>query len=290
MPYDLTIVHFVDAPRELVFRQWIDSADLSSWFAPDNCTVTFCELDVRPGGKWRVEYRCEGGSAFSEYGEFDEVVAPEWLAFTLTQEDHRGNVGALTHVTVRFADVDGKTEMRFTQTGFKTAAKRDSHIEGWNECFRKLERHVASATGGRGTMNTSISNEHEAEAEIRALIERWANAVQNQDIETIVAHHSSDLLMFDVPPPNELRGIDAYRDSWAPFFDHFKDGGVFAIERLDVMAGDRVAFATALLRCGTEEELRKDPTTRLRLTIGLRKEHDRWMVAHEHHSYPFNPV
>ncbi len=61
--------------------------------------------------------------------------------------------------------------------------------------------------------------------------------------------------MFDVPPPNELNGIDAYRESWTPFFEHFKHGGVFAIERLDVTAGDQVAFATALLRCGTKEEL-----------------------------------
>ena len=135
-----------------------------------------------------------------------------------------------------------------------------------------------------------MSNEHDDERDIRALIERWANAVHQQDLATIVARHATNLLMFDVPPPNELRGIDAYRDSWAPFFDHFKAGGVFAIERLDVTAGDRVAFATALLRCGTEEELRKNPTTRLRLTVGLRKEPDRWMIAHEHHSFPFNPA
>jgi uncharacterized protein (TIGR02246 family) len=290
MPYDITIVYFFNAPRELVFRQWIDAADLKTWFAPDGCTVTSGEVDVRPGGRWRVEYRCDSGGAYSEYGEFREVVAPERLAFTLTQEDHEGNVGPLTEVTVRFADVDGKTEMTFSQTGFTTAKKRDSHIEGWNECFQKLASHMASPTGTRRTTRTPISDEHDAEAEIRSLIRRWANAVQSQDIETIVARHSSDLLMFDVPPPNELRGIDAYRDSWAPFFDHFKDGGVFAIERLDVVAGDHVAFATALLRCGTEEELRKDPITRLRLTIGLRKEQDRWMIAHEHHSYPFNPV
>ena len=81
--------------------------------------------------------------------------------------------------------------------------------------------------------------------------------------------------------------FDAYRDSWGPFFEHFKHGGVFAIDRIDVTAGDRVAFATALLRCGTREELAKDPTTRLRLTVGLRKEHDRWIIAHEHHSYPY---
>jgi ketosteroid isomerase-like protein len=134
------------------------------------------------------------------------------------------------------------------------------------------------------------SNEREAEAQIQALIQRWANAVQCQDIKAIVADHATNLLTFDVPPPNELNGIEAYRDSWAPFFEHFKHGGVFAIERLDVIAGDRVAFATALLRCGTKEELEKDPTTRLRLTVGLRKEHERWIIAHEHHSFPYKPV
>jgi ketosteroid isomerase-like protein len=94
------------------------------------------------------------------------------------------------------------------------------------------------------------TREHKAEADIRTLIERWASAVQRQDIATIVADHTAGFLMFDVPPPNELKGIDAYRESWAPFFEHFKQGGTFAIERLDVTAGADVAFATALLRCG----------------------------------------
>jgi ketosteroid isomerase-like protein len=62
------------------------------------------------------------------------------------------------------------------------------------------------------------------------------------------------------------------------------------IERIDVTAGDRVAFATALLRCGTRDELEKDPATRLRLTVGLRKENGRWIIAHEHHSYPSKPA
>ena len=267
--YDLTIVHLFDAPRALVFRQWIDPEDLAAWFAPDDCTVTRSEVDARPGGTWRVEYRCGSGGAYAEYGAFDEIVPPERLTFSLTQEDDKGNIGPQTRVTVSFADVDGRTQMTFSQTGFATAKKRDSHTEGWNECFRKLAAHLA------------------APVEIRTLIERWANAVQRQDLEKILARHTADFLMFDVPPPNELRGIEAYRKSWAPFFDHFKHGGVFAIERLDVTAGDRVAFATALLRCGTEEELQKNSTLRLRLTVGLRKEHDRWMIAHEHHSFPY---
>lgn len=131
------------------------------------------------------------------------------------------------------------------------------------------------------------SRERQAEADIRALIERWADAVRRQDIETIIADHAADMLMFDVPPPNELEGIEAYRASWAPFFEHFSQGGEYAIERLDVTASGSVAFATALVKCGTMEELDMDPITRLRLTVGLRKERARWIISHEHHSFPW---
>jgi ketosteroid isomerase-like protein len=60
---------------------------------------------------------------------------------------------------------------------------------------------------------------------------------------------------------------------------------VFEIESLEVTAGADVAFAFALLRCGTSEELERDPEHRLRLTLGLHKEGARWIVTHEHHSF-----
>jgi uncharacterized protein (TIGR02246 family) len=124
------------------------------------------------------------------------------------------------------------------------------------------------------------------EAEIRALIERWARAVHAADLDAVLADHAGDIVMFDVPPPNEVRGIEAYRQTWPPFFEWQKQGAVFEIVSLDVTAGADVAFANALLRCGTPAELKQDPGNRLRLTIGLRKEDGRWMVAHEHHSFP----
>jgi ketosteroid isomerase-like protein len=92
--------------------------------------------------------------------------------------------------------------------------------------------------------------------------------------------------MFDVPPPEDgVRGIEAFRETWLPFFEWQRQGASFEIVSLDVTAGADVAFAHALLRCGTEEELRKDPDNRLRLTIGLRKEDGRWVVSHEHHGH-----
>lgn len=124
------------------------------------------------------------------------------------------------------------------------------------------------------------------EAAIRELISRWAEAVHTEDLETVLADHDPDIVMFDVPPPYDgVRGIDAYRDSWPPFFEWQRQGALFEIVELDVTAGDDVAFAHALLRCGMPAELEANPENRLRLTVGLRKRDGRWVVTHEHHSF-----
>jgi uncharacterized protein (TIGR02246 family) len=125
------------------------------------------------------------------------------------------------------------------------------------------------------------------EAQIRDLIDRWARAVHDGDMDGVLADHAEDIVMFDVPPPDDgVRGIAAYRDTWPPFFEWQRQGAVFDIVALDVTAGGNVAYAHALLRCGTADEYARDPDRRLRLTLGLRKEDGRWVVAHEHHSFP----
>ncbi len=124
------------------------------------------------------------------------------------------------------------------------------------------------------------------EDEIRTLIHRWAVAAHTGDLAAVVADHTADIVMFDVPPPHDgVRGINAYRETWSGFFAWQAAGACFEIVDLDVMAGADIAYAYALLRCGTAAELAARPDQRLRLTIGLRKEHGRWMVAHEHHSF-----
>ncbi|MFF3341775.1 YybH family protein [Streptomyces flavidovirens] len=126
----------------------------------------------------------------------------------------------------------------------------------------------------------------DAEGQIRTLISQWAEAVHRGDLGGVLAHHTHDIVMFDVPPPHEgVRGIDAYRETWPPFFEWQAQGAAFEIVSLDVTVGGDVAYAHALLRCGTPQELAEHPENRLRLTVGLRKEQGRWAVAHEHHSF-----
>jgi uncharacterized protein (TIGR02246 family) len=123
--------------------------------------------------------------------------------------------------------------------------------------------------------------------QIRRLIEQWAEAVHAGDLQGVLVDHADDIVMYDVPPPYEgVRGIDAYRETWPPFFEWQARGASFEIVALDVTAGDDVAYAHALLRCGTPQQLAERPANRLRLTLGLRKQQGRWVVAHEHHSFP----
>jgi uncharacterized protein (TIGR02246 family) len=127
---------------------------------------------------------------------------------------------------------------------------------------------------------------HDDDNQIRELIEHWAAAVHAGDMDGVLADHAGDIVMFDVPPPHDgVRGIGAYRETWPPFFEWQAQGASFEIVELDVTAGEDVAYAYALLRCGSPDELAAHPEHRLRLTLGLRRDRGRWVVAHEHHSF-----
>jgi ketosteroid isomerase-like protein len=127
-----------------------------------------------------------------------------------------------------------------------------------------------------------------ADSDIRSLVADWVAAIQSRDLEGVLRQHDPGIVMFDVPPPYlGVRGLDDYRDSWGPFFDWLRSSdAVFELDELNVEAGSDVAFAYGILRCGTPADLATNPDNRLRLTLGLRKVGDQWIVVHEHHSFP----
>jgi uncharacterized protein (TIGR02246 family) len=132
----------------------------------------------------------------------------------------------------------------------------------------------------------STHDEPSEEAAIRDLLTSWAAAVRAQDLPGVLAHHADDLSMFDVPPPFESRGIEAYRQTWALFYSAQPQPVAFDIKRLDVVAGSDVAFAYALMQCAEIAPDGRRVPLDFRLTVGLRKVDGRWTVVHEHHSVP----
>jgi len=134
-------------------------------------------------------------------------------------------------------------------------------------------------------MNERPSGSQE-DAAIRNVVESSAGAVRRRDYDAILKNHSSDIVMFDVPPPFQSKGIEAYRKTWDLFFSCLSDRVVFDITGMNITAGEDVAFVITTMRClgpgvnGGYEDLD------FRLTIGLRKIDGQWTITHEHHSVP----
>jgi uncharacterized protein (TIGR02246 family) len=126
------------------------------------------------------------------------------------------------------------------------------------------------------------------EAELRALIARWSQAVRDQNLAGIRADHDPDILMFDVPPPFLSRGLDAYMVTWNMFYDMTAKPVQFDFHDIAVTAGAEVAFATAIGRCSDLSTGQK-VDLEFRLTMGFRKQNGRWRIMHEHHSVPATP-
>lgn len=135
-------------------------------------------------------------------------------------------------------------------------------------------------------MSTS-ANRTTDEPAIRELVENWARAVRTRDRNGVLAHHSRDILMFDLPAPLlQSEGIEAYKKTWDLFFSWTQDFGVFDIETMNITAGNDVAFVTALMRCAGREKNGDKTELDFRLTMGLRKIGGQWTIVHEHHSIP----
>jgi ketosteroid isomerase-like protein len=126
------------------------------------------------------------------------------------------------------------------------------------------------------------------EDRIKVLLESWAAAVRRHDVAAILAHREVDMVMYDLPPPLECKGIEAYEETWTLMFRYHKPGAGFDIEELHVTAGEDVAFAHAIMRCGPDSSCNpKDKDGfQFRLTVGLKRIEGEWRVTHEHHSVP----
>lgn len=126
------------------------------------------------------------------------------------------------------------------------------------------------------------SSASQLETEVRDLLKAWTEAVKRRDVQGILKSHSPDIVMFDVPPPEQLRGKNAYEDSWNLFFQYFpNDGGVFDITEMEIVASGDLAYAYGLLRCGG-----RDSSFPVRLTVCLKRANGAWTIVHEHHSVP----
>ncbi len=130
-----------------------------------------------------------------------------------------------------------------------------------------------------------------AEGEIRALIDRWAAAAKAQELETVMACYTPDVLAFDAIGALQFKGREAYRKHWETCFSYMPSGGemIFDISELAITTSQDLAYFHYIARCGGscngEEKIGW-----MRVTGVCRKSSGQWRIVHEHFSSPFDPM
>jgi uncharacterized protein YndB with AHSA1/START domain len=136
---ELRISRTFDAPRQMVFDAWAKAEHLARWFTPKPLTTSKCEVDLRPGGVFRVTMRMPNGVEHAMQAKFVEVVAPERIVFAGAIPDDND-----METTVTFSEEHGKTRIDVLQTfAFESDATRGAQA-GWTATLDQLGQHVAA--------------------------------------------------------------------------------------------------------------------------------------------------
>ena len=140
----LQISRVFKAPRETVYRAWVEPKALAQWWGPEGHTAEIDTLDVRSGGVYRTAMTSPEGVEMWVGGVFNEVSQNEKLVFTWAWEDqdNPGQSGHQTKVTIEFSDAPGGTQVRLTHELFESAEQRDMHEMGWNSSLGCLDNTV----------------------------------------------------------------------------------------------------------------------------------------------------
>jgi uncharacterized protein (TIGR02246 family) len=142
-----------------------------------------------------------------------------------------------------------------------------------------------AAPGGRIPMMNEESR-GKSEAEIRALVDRLAKAVRAKDLDQVSAAYAPDLVAFDIVPPLQFVGAEAYKKPWRELFELYEDGLQYEVRDLSVTAGEDVAFSHSLNHLSGTMKTGRKTELWLRFTAGYRKIQGKWLIAHLQASVP----
>jgi uncharacterized protein YndB with AHSA1/START domain len=150
-PDDATLIlrRVLNAPPERAFRAWTSPEHIQQWMRPEpGMEVPSASMDLRVGGKFRIQMKKPDGEFFTAVGEFREVKAPERLVYTWDWEKDGSGAefgeaeGKPSLVTVEFLQRGERTEFVLTHSRFATVESRDNHARGWGKIADGLAEFV----------------------------------------------------------------------------------------------------------------------------------------------------
>jgi uncharacterized protein YndB with AHSA1/START domain len=153
-PDDATLIlrRMLNATPERAFRAWTSPEHIKQWMQPEpGMVVPLASMDLRVGGKFRIQMKTPDGEFFTAVGEFREVKPPTRLVYTWDWEkdgcgEEFGEVeGKSSLITIEFLKRGEQTEFVLTHSRFATVESRDNHARGWSRAADNFAMFVEKA-------------------------------------------------------------------------------------------------------------------------------------------------
>jgi uncharacterized protein YndB with AHSA1/START domain len=137
---EVVITRVVSAPRGVVFDAFTNPRHVPNWLiGPEGWSMPVCEIDLRPGGRWRYVYRKGDGSEMTMQGSYREVAPPERLVST----ESWGPEWPETVNTMVLTETEGLTTItitvRYPSKEARDAALKTGMKEGMDQGFARLD-------------------------------------------------------------------------------------------------------------------------------------------------------
>jgi uncharacterized protein YndB with AHSA1/START domain len=141
-PPVLEVRRTIRASRQRVFDAWTKAEELKAWHAPGPLTVSLAEIDLRPGGKYRIHMREPDGTEHRVSGVYLEVDPPTKVVYSWGWDgDHPVKDST---VTIELFERGDATEVVLTHAGITHDQERASHEHGWTSIMDKLEARYSA--------------------------------------------------------------------------------------------------------------------------------------------------
>lgn len=146
---------------------------------------------------------------------------------------------------------------------------------------------IAVLAGCKASLG-NVDSAANSKTQINELFANWQKAFEAKDVNGVMGIYApgNTLTAYDIVPPLEYNGADAYRKDYADFFAQFD--GPLHVEMRDqhVEVGGDVAFAYGLERITGKLKSGKAVDMWLRYTGGLKRIGGQWRDVHDHFSVP----
>ena len=123
-------------------------------------------------------------------------------------------------------------------------------------------------------------------SEVRALLDRWSEAIRRKDIEQLMALYSPDIVYFDVVPPLHYTESAALRKNFLRWFAAWESAIDGDIRDLHIVASGDLAVAHLLHHTSGTLKTGREVGYWVRATVCCQRSNDRWWITHEHISLP----